>query len=211
MLYQKFLLFITNVSLLYSLTALQIFRFGFFNFILDNILDFCNSDVVHEIELKSGPNKTVEPAILTLSKYNTMLSKKTCLIRFSMPTSHWYADYGLILGIDYISIKSNTNKTCDDFLIVSGSDVSSQLKWCENKTDTIGKSFKEGKFLDILFHSGEDSESKFQLVITPFKGLKNLEFFSNNYLYLLNVENRTDSFIPIRILLLQYKSTQMQR
>jgi hypothetical protein len=28
---------------------------------------------------------------------------------------------------------------------------------------------------------------------------------------LLNVENRTDSFIPIRILLLQYKSTQMQR
>jgi hypothetical protein len=122
--------------------------------------------LVNVIELKSGADNTIAPALLTLSP-NTKISNKTCVIRFLIP-SHWYATYGLILGIDYISIKSNTNKTCDDYLQVSESD-----KWCESKNDTIGKSFTGKGYLDILFHAGEDSRSKFQLVITPFRGLNN--------------------------------------
>ncbi len=124
--------------------------------------------MVNEIELKRGSNNTIVPALLTLFPNDTKISNETCLIRFSIPSSSLFVDHGLILGIDYISIKSNTNKTCDDYLQVHGSD-----KWCENKTDTIGKSFKGKGYLDIVFHAGEDSESKFQLVITPFKGLKN--------------------------------------
>ncbi len=137
-------------------------------FILDNFLDYCNSGLTHEIVLKTGPNNIILPAVLTLLPNNTNISNKTCVIRFSIPSSHWYANYGLILGIDYISIKSNTNKTCDDYLQVHQSD-----KWCESKNDTIGKSFKGKGYLDILFRAGEDSESKFQLVITPFRGINN--------------------------------------
>jgi hypothetical protein len=124
--------------------------------------------LVNVIELKPAADNTIAPALLTLSPNNTKISNKTCVIRFSIPPSHWYAKHGLILGIDYISIKSNTNKTCDDYLQVSESD-----KWCESKNDTIGKSFTGEGYLDILFHAGEDSGSKFQLVITPFTGLNN--------------------------------------
>jgi hypothetical protein len=129
-----------------------------------SVLDNCKPKLVNVIKLKPGADNTIVPAILRLSPNDTKISNETCVIRFSIPSSPWYSAYGLILGIDYISIKSNKNKTCDDYLQVQESE-----KWCENKSDTIGKSFKEGKFLDILFHAGEDSESKFQLVITPFK------------------------------------------
>ncbi len=140
-----------------------------FNVILiDSVLDNCKPKLVNVIKLKPGADNTIVPAILRLSPNDTKISNETCVIRFSIPSSPWYSAYGLILGIDYISIKSNKNKTCDDYLQVQESE-----KWCENKSDTIGKSFKEGKFLDILFHAGEDSESKFQLVITPFRGLNN--------------------------------------
>ncbi len=149
----------------------KIAKFTIQIFILDDISDYCNRDLEHLVEIESISNKMNGPAIITLSASH-QISNKTCLIRFSMPPLR----YGLILGIDYISIKSNSNETCDDFLIVSGPGSSSLIKWCENKNDSIGESFKGNGYLDILFHAGDKSESEFQIAITPFEGLDNLEF-----------------------------------
>jgi len=140
------------------------------NFIfLDNILDYCNTGFAHQIKLES--NLASSPAILSLA-HNTSLSNQTCVVRFSLPESQSYPHQGLILGIDYISIKSNTNNSCDDYIKVSGANVSPQIQWCQNKTDLLGNAFRGSGYIDILFHAGVNSQSKFKFVITPFEGLK---------------------------------------
>ena len=118
------------------------------------------------IQLKSNSNEVIVPAILQLSREESQrFNQSDCFVRFS-------SSEGMVVGIDNISIGSNNNKSCDDFIEIIDEKSNATTKWC-NKTDNIGMSFSAGDNIDVVFHAGSDSNSSFRLVITPYKGIPN--------------------------------------
>ena len=136
---------------------------------------------MEEIKLKTGPNEVIYPAILHLSRSDSRkLNQSDCIIRFLIPSkAHWYSpSSGLSVGIDNISLGNKLNNSCDNFIEISGF-KSKPIKWCEDKKNDIGVSFRGSDYIDIQFHAGVDSNSSFEIIITPFEGKQNINLKYN--------------------------------
>ena len=134
-----------------------------------NVIDFCNKTTVEEIKLKTGSNEVIYPVILQLSRTDSWkLYKSDCFVRFIILASeHWYSSGGLSVGIDNISLGNKVNNFCDNFIEISDNNKSESTKWCEDKNNDIGVSYKGNDYIDIQFHAGLESNSSFELIITP--------------------------------------------
>ena len=112
----------------------------------------------------------INPLILHLSQTDSRkLDKRDCFVRILIPSEPWYLSGGLLVGIDNISLGNKVNNFCENFIEISDSLKSKSTEWCEDKNNNIGVSYEGNDFIDIQFHAGIDSNSSFELIITPFE------------------------------------------
>lgn len=121
------------------------------------------------MELEPAGTGTTVPAIIELTAEESQLMDNgtECIIQFTLPSSTFSNEKGLMIGIDSLNLISDQ---CLDYVELDFN--GSPHKWCSNKTDRVGLSFKgeANDKLNVKFHAADHANSTFRLVVTQYQG-----------------------------------------